>query len=318
MLTRILTGVLICLATAAGTQPEFDAASVKPGATDFVFGVSGQMKGGPGTDDPGRVTLTQFGMKPLLMKAWDLQGDQIAGPPWIVDGIGAGSYTITATMPKDTTKAQFQSMLQDLLIERFHLKLHHETRNFPGYELVVAPGGPKLKPTTQDPNIVPAVPQGRPGPPEFSADGSIKLQPGSRTAFRWGRGAGHAQFQAKTVAELASEIGSMLNRATGMPASGPLPRVADNSGVDGKYDFALDFDCPDCGLTPAMLANMPLLAGRGGADAQPTATASDPGSGLPNIFNALEKQLGLKLVKVKDVPVDVLVIDHAEKVPTEN
>jgi uncharacterized protein (TIGR03435 family) len=110
----------------------------------------------------------------------------------------------------------------------------------------------------------------------------------------------------------------MLNRATGMPASGPLPRVADNSGVDGKYDFALDFDCPDCGLTPAMLANMPLLAGRGGADAQPTATASDPGSGLPNIFNALEKQLGLKLVKVKDVPVDVLVIDHAEKVPTEN
>jgi len=29
----------------------------------------------------------------------------------------------------------------------------------------------------------------------------------------------------------------------------------------------------------------------------------------------LEKQLGLKLVKVKDVPVDMLVIDHAEKVP---
>ena len=33
---------------------------------------------------------------------------------------------------------------------------------------------------------------------------------------------------------------------------------------------------------------------------------------------ALEKQLGLKLVKVKGIPVDVLVIDHVDKVPTDN
>ncbi len=39
-------------------------------------------------------------------------------------------------------------MLQDLLAERFHLTLHHETRSFPGYELAVAPGGPKFKEVT--------------------------------------------------------------------------------------------------------------------------------------------------------------------------
>jgi uncharacterized protein (TIGR03435 family) len=48
-------------------------------------------------------------------------------------------------MPRDTTKAQFQEMLRNLLVERFHLVVHHETRTFPGYELVVDKGGLKLK-----------------------------------------------------------------------------------------------------------------------------------------------------------------------------
>jgi uncharacterized protein (TIGR03435 family) len=64
-----------------------------------------------------------------------------------------------------------------------------------------------------------------------------------------------------------------------------------------------------------MRAQAPLLAEHDAVAGAPAAAAQDPGSGLPNIFNALEKQLGLKLVKVKDVPVDMLVIDHAEKVP---
>jgi uncharacterized protein (TIGR03435 family) len=46
-------------------------------------------------------------------------------------------------------------------------------------------------------------------------------------------------------------------------------------------------------------------------------SAADPGDG-PSLLNALEKQLGLKLVKTRNVPVDIIVIDHADKVPTEN
>ncbi|HWZ82659.1 MAG TPA: TIGR03435 family protein [Terriglobales bacterium] len=42
----------------------------------------------------------------------------------------------------------------------------------------------------------------------------------------------------------------------------------------------------------------------------------DPGSG-PDVFTAIEKQLGLKLTKGKSV-LEVLVIDHAERIPTEN
>jgi len=65
-------------------------------------------------------------------------------------------------------------------------------------------------------------------------------------------------------------------------------------------------------------ATIPMPGARDPAEGPPAGAASDPGSGLPDIFTALEKQLGLKLVKVKAVPVDVLVIDHVEKAPTGN
>jgi uncharacterized protein (TIGR03435 family) len=44
---------------------------------------------------------------------------------------GQTLYDIDATMPPGTTKEQFQEMLQNLLVERFHLEFHRERRNFP-------------------------------------------------------------------------------------------------------------------------------------------------------------------------------------------
>jgi uncharacterized protein (TIGR03435 family) len=319
-MTSHIAGALLLFASVAyAQQPAFDAASVKIGGPDFTPGVNFQMKGGPGTADPGRITYTHVNLRALLMKAFDVKFDQIAGQPWMREGHVEDSYTITATMPPDTTKENFQLMLQNLLIERFQMKLHHETRNFPGYELSVAPGGPKLKPTEQDPSAVSPVASGIPTKPQFNPDGSFKFPPGPQTAVRFGKGEEHAQFQARSIADLASQLGSSLNQALNADPGAPQPRVIDKTGLTSKYDFTLEFDCPGCiGLTAAMRANMPLLADRGGAEAPPADATQDPGSGLPNIFNALEKQLGLKLVRVKDVPVDVIVIDHAEKVPLEN
>jgi uncharacterized protein (TIGR03435 family) len=51
--------------------------------------------------------------------------------------------------------------------------------------------------------------------------------------------------------------------------------------------------------------------------AAPVPTASDPGGDARGFFAAFER-LGLKLTKVKDVPVDILVVDAADKVPTAN
>ena len=53
------------------------------------------------------------------------------------------------------------------------------------------------------------------------------------------------------------------------------------------------------------------------APPSPQDAAADPVD-LPNIFVAVQKQLGLKLVKVNNVPVDMLIVDNADKIPTAN
>ena len=41
-------------------------------------------------------------------------------------------------------------MLQLLLSDRFHMKVHKEKRDMPVYDLVIAKGGPKLKAATAE------------------------------------------------------------------------------------------------------------------------------------------------------------------------
>ena len=128
---------------AADSNVTFEAASVKP-AGPFVPGEMGSMRGGPGSGDPGRITSARATLSDLLARAYDVWLDQISGPAWLNDR-SAYAYRIDATLPPKTTMEQFRLMLQNLLAERFHLRLHHETKTRPGYELVVASGGPKLK-----------------------------------------------------------------------------------------------------------------------------------------------------------------------------
>jgi uncharacterized protein (TIGR03435 family) len=89
--------------------------------------------------------------------------------------------------------------------------------------------------------------------------------------------------------------------------------VLDSTGLEGGYDFTLSF-------SPAGAANAGGRGGgRGGPEGAPppaageVASASDP-NGAVTLFEAIEKQLGLKLSAQKR-PVPVLVIDHAEQTP---
>src|SRR5580698_497737 len=123
-LARIAALACFTVATCFAQQPAFDAASVKAVnlASHPTFGNSG----GPGTTDPGRIHLCCVGMFSLLMRAYDIQIDQISGPSWIMDNMGPNLYQVDATMPAQTTKAQFQLMMQSLLADRFHLTVHRE------------------------------------------------------------------------------------------------------------------------------------------------------------------------------------------------
>jgi uncharacterized protein (TIGR03435 family) len=229
-----------------------------------------------------------------------------------MDDPQGNKFTITATMPPETTKEQFHLMLQNLLTDRFHLTMHHETREFPGYDMIVASGGPKLKEWAPDPNADPNAT----GPHGFGEQGFPLLQPnkpGMVTAYQLGLGTAPYMIRLsarQSMAEFAKRVGVLVNDSNGLPAGSAQPRVTDKTGLPAVYQFRLEFQGTTvvAGVRPSLVP--------GNKDIGDAAPPPDPAG--PNLFEALEKQLGLKLVKTRNARVDMLVIDHADKTPTEN
>ena len=154
--------LLLCGLALGQAELAFDVASVKP-AGPLVMGQKTK-SGGPGTPEPGRVTFTHVPLSYLLAQAYDVWEDQVTGPAWLSDWSHA--FTIVATMSPTTTPEQYRFMLQNLLAERFGVRVHRERQTRPGYELVVAEGGPKLeewKPGTTNkadfPRMTPGLPR---------------------------------------------------------------------------------------------------------------------------------------------------------------
>jgi uncharacterized protein (TIGR03435 family) len=83
--------------------------------------------------------------------------------------------------------------------------------------------------------------------------------------------------------------------------------IIDATGLAGRYDFTLRFDSSTDPRRTVV-----------GARAGEAPNRDDVGSGLPNIFTALERQLGLRLQKVDAIPMDSIVVDSGNPVPTEN
>ena len=125
-----------------GPRPAFEVASIKPGdPKEPRFGIMLR----PG----GRFTTTNATLRQLIGFAYDVRQNQITGGPSWGD---ADQYNIEAkpdgsfSVPTGQRGAELiRQMLQSLLAQRFHLKVHQEIRDEPVYELVLAKGGPKLK-----------------------------------------------------------------------------------------------------------------------------------------------------------------------------
>jgi uncharacterized protein (TIGR03435 family) len=172
----------------------------------------------------------------------------------------------------------------------------------------VAPGGPKIKEWKP-------VPDAAPGKPGVDANGFPRLAPGGGPGVAFtmntsGRPAPIRMNFRGPMSTFCRSLGTDINESNGAPMGAPQPRVVDRTALTGIYEFTLEF--AGTMLIPGMVPPAPPAEDTG------MPVASDSGEGLPNIFTAVEKQLGLKLVKVKDVPVDVLIVDNADKVPTEN
>jgi uncharacterized protein (TIGR03435 family) len=177
---------------------------------------------------------------------------------------------------------QLKIMLQNLVRERFGLTLHHESKEAPVYFLVVGKNGPKLTKAAE------ALDQVAPGPVARDKDGYFDLPPGAPDFVGLGtNGSVRVSARMQTMVNLADKLGLTLDRP-----------VLDKTGLAGSYDFKLGY------------ADQRLRGSRGGASTE----ASDP---EPDLSDALQRQLGLKLESGNEL-LDFLVVDSANKIPTEN
>jgi uncharacterized protein (TIGR03435 family) len=256
---------------------------------------------------PGRYRQERIYLGALVDDAFGIkQNYQIKYPQWM----HTAYFAVDATLPEGATKADLPIMIRHLLEDRFALKYHHETRRMAGYELVVAKSGAKLAksvgPAPDNPaNISPsaATPFGpgiefKNGAPVFGKDARSTKVCGGPSVSCWLHG------HDKTMTALASDLATEFD--------GP---VMDATGLDGGYDYTLTFT-PESKLAQGIvLSPLPPLA-------SPGPTAGGDGASAPQehplLRDALREQLGLELKPVKNVPVDVVVIDSANKVPTEN
>lgn len=260
--------------------PQFEVASVKPAPPPTGGRIMMRM-----ASDAGRLDWANVTLKACIAAAYRIKEYQISGPDWLT----SERYNLVAKLPEGASSGQVPEMLQALLAERFKLKLHRDTKEQPIYALVVAKNGPKMK--ESDPSDAPPRAPGGPGvgPGGPGMRGRMMFRPG--------------QLEAKQMAlpDFAELLARFVDRT-----------VLDMTELKGLYDFKLDYT-PD----PRVMQKMIAGAGMPPGGPPPGAGGEAPAESGPSIFTAVQEQLGLKLDGRK-APVELLVIDHVEKVPTEN
>ncbi len=140
---------------------------------------------------------------------------------------------------------------------------------------------------------------GKSGPKlkEAEAGGGMRMMMGPRGRHLSGKA---------TLSQLADNLSNALDRP-----------VLDKTGIKGVYDIDLEWSGDEGG----MRGLGPLKAGprpeSGSPEVGHDAKIHDESADAPSIFTALQDKLGLKL-EARKAPVEMLIIDHAEQVPTEN
>jgi uncharacterized protein (TIGR03435 family) len=180
-------------------------------------------------------------------------------------------------------------MLQDLLAERFHLKVHSATKEFTVYELTVAKNGPKLRKAGEG--------------PQSAEPGFAVPAPGAKSAVRFVLpGNTRLTFRGASIADSANQLAWPLSEqgSQAYARAAIMGKVIDKTGLDGLYNFTFEY----AGLPNAGGSHLPPLP-----DGQDETAR--------NLFDAIQTQLGLKLEE-KKAKLDVLVIDHVDRIPTEN
>ncbi len=231
------------------------------------------------------------GTQELALRFSFFSGLKSNAPAWVTGGFesSADRFNIEARAPGNSTVEQMRLMMQALLADRFHLVVHHETRDAPAFALVlVHPGAPgpnlQLHPAADPCPTAPPPPDQPSSPVTSSAVGDLPPVCGA-VAHVPSSTNPRSSFGGRSVP--LSLLATSLPTMTGMAA---IPRpVVDQTGLPGLYDFTLkwtSFPDPETGDTAA------------------------------SFRAALKSQLGLEL-KPTHAPIHILVIDHIDH-PSDN
>lgn len=291
--TASVISLIVAIATAAIDAAQVPAATpaAPPVDPEARFEVASIKAFDPSSTFRLSMTANRYDMAGMPLRA--LVSQALVTPPNRIFGLPDWTdkerYAIAAKAPEGTPSSAMFTMIRNLLRDRFNLTMHRETREMPVYDLVFARVdkrfGPALKETSAECRAMIAArleAAQRGGAPPLDPNGcvSVRINPGI------------ASFRGALAAAIAGSLPPFVGRP-----------VIDKTGLTGYFDYTLKWT-PVAGLENSLPFGVPL----GGApDAPPPA---DPDA--PNIFTALQEQLGLKLENARG-PVEVVVIDRIEK-----
>lgn len=344
---------LIVLAGSLLAAPAFEVSVIRPASlpTPDTFR-SGQFRPGLRLDG-GNLNWQFASLADVLPYAFNVKSFQVSGPAWMAQS----RWNIQAKLPQGAQESQTPEMMQALLVDRFKLAFHHEKREQPVYELVVAKDGPKMQVEQQvaPPRSSNNQPEGfgpfgggpfgrgPGGPPPDQADGRgrggnqegrgfVTTGPSGTTAsITPDDSCGmHLELDKITMQDLADTLSPFLDRP-----------VLDSTGLKSSFKISLNLPME---VMIGMIQNRARESGfafagpggRGPGDFGGRGPGDGPGgrglppgcpdpaalfSGAADASNApifqAVQKLGLKL-QAKKAPFDTIVVDHLEKEPTDN
>src|SRR5580704_5669117 len=124
----------VALSAYADDAPRFEAAEIRSSTPSTNFRnnfIQGPFVGG------GRFEIRKATMLDLIRLGWSVQADKIVGGP---NWTGLDQFDILGKAPVGAKTADLRLMLQNLLADRFDLKVHNDTKPMPAFALVMAPG----------------------------------------------------------------------------------------------------------------------------------------------------------------------------------
>ena len=260
---------------------EFDVVSIKPNT-------SGERGNAMRTLPDGTQVMTNTTIRRFILAASPVPAREVLGLP---DWADSARYDVTLKPPAGATNDQHREMMRTMFAARMKLVAHIEQHERLVYSLVLARSdgrlGPELKKSTL--NCGPRPPGTPPEPPPPPRSGPPDPK---EFATRCGM-----MFGATTIVTGGMPMNVFVNSLAGLAGG----EVENQTGLEGFYAFTLKF-------SRQRGPGAPL-------DQSPNAVPAAVDD-LPDIFTALQEQLGLKLVPGKKM-MPVFIIDHIER-PSEN